>query len=163
MALKLQRKVGESIVIGGGITVTVTRITGQRVSLAIDAPQSVHVRRSELPELPRPAKDEQAITDSGRALLDWRWEQPGCWSAQSRYSHDGRLMTWRVTRDLHGEYGVSETDLLLPHFVDCPFRTIDAARNWCQAMEDQVCGDLRTLDGANNERIDGGQPDTDQL
>lgn len=46
--LVLNRKVGEKICIDGQIVVTVSRIQGTRVSLAIDAPKEVHVMRGEL-------------------------------------------------------------------------------------------------------------------
>lgn len=46
--LVLNRKVGEKICIDGQIVVTVSRIQGSRVSLAIDAPKDVHVVRGEL-------------------------------------------------------------------------------------------------------------------
>ena len=46
--LVLSRKIGESVVIGEGITVTVTRINGNRVTLGITAPDDVRVLRSEL-------------------------------------------------------------------------------------------------------------------
>jgi len=46
--LVLSRRVGESIVIGGGIVVRVTKIDGHRVSLAIEAPKDVLIRRTEL-------------------------------------------------------------------------------------------------------------------
>ena len=49
--LVLSRKVGEQIVIGDGIVVTVTRMSNNRVTLGIDAPDSVRVLRSELTEL----------------------------------------------------------------------------------------------------------------
>lgn len=46
--LVLSRKNGESIVIGGGITVTVVRVKGNAVQIGIDAPKEIPVRRSEL-------------------------------------------------------------------------------------------------------------------
>jgi carbon storage regulator len=46
--LVLSRKVGEAIVIGDGIVVTVTRMANNRVTLGIDAPGDVRVLRSEL-------------------------------------------------------------------------------------------------------------------
>lgn len=46
--LVLSRKAGESIVISGRITLTVNRVSGDRVTLAFDAPPAVHIRRSEL-------------------------------------------------------------------------------------------------------------------
>ena len=46
--LILTRKVGESIVIDGGIVVTVTRLDGDTVKLGVDAPADVSVYRQEL-------------------------------------------------------------------------------------------------------------------
>jgi carbon storage regulator CsrA len=46
--LILRRKVGEKIVIGDGIVVVVTRVSGARVTLGIEAPSSVHIVRGEL-------------------------------------------------------------------------------------------------------------------
>jgi carbon storage regulator CsrA len=47
--LVLSRKVGQRLVIGGGITVVVKRIAGQRVTLGIEAPQTTKIIRGELP------------------------------------------------------------------------------------------------------------------
>ncbi len=46
--LVLSRKPGESLVIGDNVRVYVSRILGNRVTLAIEAPQEVHVVRGEL-------------------------------------------------------------------------------------------------------------------
>lgn len=46
--LVLSRKVGEQIVIGQGVTVTVVEVNGQRVRLGIVAPAHVPVHRSEV-------------------------------------------------------------------------------------------------------------------
>jgi carbon storage regulator len=46
--LILRRKVGEKIVIGDGITVVVSRVSGGRVTLGIEAPDDVHIVRGEL-------------------------------------------------------------------------------------------------------------------
>lgn len=46
--LVLSRKIGEAIVIGDDIVVTVTRMAGNRVTLGITAPSQVRVLRSEL-------------------------------------------------------------------------------------------------------------------
>jgi carbon storage regulator CsrA len=47
--LVLSRKVGQRLVIGGGITVVVKRIAGQRVTLGIEAPETIKIIRGELP------------------------------------------------------------------------------------------------------------------
>jgi carbon storage regulator len=69
--LVLSRKVGERIVIGENITLVVKRVAGHRVTLGIEAPQSVHVVRGELKpfsaeDRPRPALVE---VDTDSALL----------------------------------------------------------------------------------------------
>ena len=46
--LILQRKAGESLVIGDDITVRVVSVDGTRVRLAIDAPGNIPILRSEL-------------------------------------------------------------------------------------------------------------------
>lgn len=46
--LVLSRKVGEKLLIGDGIVVTVNRVVGQRVSLGVDAPPHIRIVRSEL-------------------------------------------------------------------------------------------------------------------
>lgn len=46
--LVLTRKVGESLVIDGDITIKVSQIQGNRVRLCIDAPKSHRVIRSEI-------------------------------------------------------------------------------------------------------------------
>ncbi len=46
--LVLSRKLGEKIIIGDNITVTVLETTGNRVRLGISAPNEVRVLRSEL-------------------------------------------------------------------------------------------------------------------
>jgi carbon storage regulator len=46
--LVLTRKLNESIVIDGGIKITIVEVQGNRVRLGIDAPRDVGVRRSEL-------------------------------------------------------------------------------------------------------------------
>ncbi len=49
--LVLSRKVGESLVIGNDIYVTVTRIKNGRIQIGVDAPKDLHIRRGELVEL----------------------------------------------------------------------------------------------------------------
>jgi carbon storage regulator len=46
--LVLTRRLDESIVIDGDITVTIVRVQGDKVRLGIEAPKDVGVRRSEL-------------------------------------------------------------------------------------------------------------------
>ncbi len=53
--LILRRRVGEKIVIGDGITVVVSRVSGGRVTLGIEAPSDVHIVRGELRPFDEPA------------------------------------------------------------------------------------------------------------
>ncbi|MEE2935323.1 MAG: carbon storage regulator [Planctomycetota bacterium] len=46
--LVLSRKEGEKLVIGDSIVVTVNRISGNRVSIGIEAPRDVRIVRGEL-------------------------------------------------------------------------------------------------------------------
>ena len=46
--LIVQRKVGEKIVIGGGIEITVTAVNGRSVRLGVNAPRGVLVLRGEV-------------------------------------------------------------------------------------------------------------------
>jgi len=60
--LVLSRKIGEAIVIDGGIVVRVAEIHGGRVRLAIEAPRSVRIDREEIHERVA-ASDFQPIPD----------------------------------------------------------------------------------------------------
>lgn len=46
--LALTRKVGESIVIGGNIVVTIVDIKGDSIRLGIDAPKEIKIYRGEI-------------------------------------------------------------------------------------------------------------------
>lgn len=46
--LILTRRVGESVMIGDDITVTVLRVKGNQVRLGVNAPKSVSVQREEI-------------------------------------------------------------------------------------------------------------------
>ena len=60
--LILSRKVGEKIVIGDGITVVVSRVSGDRVTLGFEAPPEMHILRGEL----RPFRQPGAAKPAGR-------------------------------------------------------------------------------------------------
>ena len=53
--LVLTRKIGESLVIDGDITIQVSQIQGNRVKLCIDAPKSHRVVRAEIQTEAAPA------------------------------------------------------------------------------------------------------------
>ncbi len=77
--LVLSRKVGEKIVIGDNITVVVQRVSGNRISLGIEAPADVRIVRGELSkdeakrsqENPRSAKgvDPASAVKRGLAVV----------------------------------------------------------------------------------------------
>jgi carbon storage regulator len=46
--LVLSRKIGEKILIADNITVEIRRVSGNRVTLAVDAPRDVRILRGEL-------------------------------------------------------------------------------------------------------------------
>ena len=46
--LALSRKVGQTIVIGNQITVSILAIRGNRITLGIDAPKEISIHREEL-------------------------------------------------------------------------------------------------------------------
>ena len=62
--LVLSRKNGESVDIGGGITVTIVEIRGDKVRLGISAPREVAVHRREVTE----RIDAERNGVSGRSL-----------------------------------------------------------------------------------------------
>ena len=76
--LVLSRRVGESIVIGDDVTVTVLEVSGDVVRIGIDAPRSVSVNRAELiAELTErnqasASPTEQTVDSLRRALHDKR-------------------------------------------------------------------------------------------
>lgn len=52
--LVLSRKVGERIVIGDDVVITVVEVSGNRVRIGIEAPRSKQVLRAEIIETGRP-------------------------------------------------------------------------------------------------------------
>ena len=68
--LILQRRAGESLVIGENITVSVVSVDGLRVRLAISAPEDVSILRSELRNAADTNRDAAREEGSPLALLD---------------------------------------------------------------------------------------------
>ena len=58
--LVLSRKVGEEVIIGDNIRVTVVAINGNHVRLGFEAPRDVHIYRQELAESAHAAPRELA-------------------------------------------------------------------------------------------------------
>lgn len=55
--LVLTRQVNQSIRIGGEIIVTVLEVRGDQVRLGIQAPKDILVNREEVPDQPRPDRE----------------------------------------------------------------------------------------------------------
>ena len=68
--LVLSRKVDESIEIDGRIKVKIVKIKGNRVAIAIDAPDEVAIVRSELRDRMDPAVDNYVVPRSGLVPCD---------------------------------------------------------------------------------------------
>ena len=67
--LILQRKRGESLLIGEDISITVVSVDGERVRLAISAPPEVSVLRSELVAATAANQDSAEEESDPKALL----------------------------------------------------------------------------------------------
>lgn len=74
--LILQRKPGESLVIGEDISITVVSVDGGRVRLAISAPQDVPILRSELVDATAANRDSAAGETAPAELLGLFSEGP---------------------------------------------------------------------------------------
>lgn len=68
--LILQRRAGESLVIGENITVSVVSVDGLRVRLAISAPEDVSILRSELITAATANRDSAQDESAPSELLD---------------------------------------------------------------------------------------------
>jgi carbon storage regulator len=67
--LVLSRRLGESIVIGDDVVISVLEVKGDVVRIGVDAPRSVQVRRQELLEEVA-ATNKQAASPSPQAVAD---------------------------------------------------------------------------------------------
>lgn len=57
--LVLSRKVGQEIVIGDNVRITITKVSGNRVTLGIEAPQDLRILRGELEPIVRSFEEDQ--------------------------------------------------------------------------------------------------------
>ncbi|CAM3888203.1 carbon storage regulator CsrA [Avibacterium volantium] len=58
--LILTRKVGESLLIGDEISITILSVRGNQIKVGVNAPKEVSVYREEIYQRIREAKDEQS-------------------------------------------------------------------------------------------------------
>jgi len=63
--LVLSRRSGESVIIGGNMSVKVLKIKGSIVCLGFDGPKDVNVRRTELMSLNMAAADQGLVSPHG--------------------------------------------------------------------------------------------------
>ena len=62
--LILTRKVGESVLIGNDISITILSVRGNQVKLGVQAPKEVSVHREEIYQRIKQMKDEQLDSSS---------------------------------------------------------------------------------------------------
>jgi carbon storage regulator len=76
--LVLSRKVGEKLMIGDNITVVISRVAGNRVTIGIEAPPDVRIMRGELDQAREeavqngaalPASSHQKVVDTANASV----------------------------------------------------------------------------------------------
>lgn len=69
--LVLSRKEGERLVIGNDVVITINRISGNRITLGIEAPREVRIVRGELKPEPAPRGSmQQAFMEIDASQLE---------------------------------------------------------------------------------------------
>lgn len=67
--LVLSRKVGQEILIGDNIRITINKVSGNRVTLGVDAPEHVRILRGELEPIVTSFEDDEPAS-KGPAKAD---------------------------------------------------------------------------------------------
>jgi len=74
--LVLSRKVGQRIMIGDNITILISRVSGKRVTLGLEAPKEIRIRRAELEPMTA-AADEPSAEQNDEESAKEGTEEPG--------------------------------------------------------------------------------------
>ena len=61
--LILTRKIGESLIIGDDVEITVLSVRGNRVKLGVNAPKEIAVHRQEIYERIKAAEDSNSVEE----------------------------------------------------------------------------------------------------
>lgn len=66
--LILTRKIGESLIIGDDVEITVLSVRGNQVKLGVNAPKEIAVHRQEIYERIKAAEDSNSVEESSAIL-----------------------------------------------------------------------------------------------
>ena len=67
--LVLSRIVGEEIVIGDNISIVVNRVSGNRVSIGVDAPDNIRILRAELKPIINQFQDLERLSSDSISFI----------------------------------------------------------------------------------------------
>jgi len=82
--LVLSRRVGESVMIGSNVKITVVETKGDQIRLGIDAPRSISVHREEVFRQVQDANTAAAASADAASPLLRRGQRPGVRSDSAR-------------------------------------------------------------------------------
>jgi carbon storage regulator CsrA len=95
--LVLSRKVGERIHVGNDIVLEVRKISGNRVTIAVEAPRDVRILRGELELAAREFEDEEPEVASSKSAQNAA--QPGPIMPTNRFAMLGAFPAHHVASD----------------------------------------------------------------
>ena len=81
--LVLSRKVGESILISDNIKINIVSISGDKVTIAIDAPKEINIMRDELLETIEANKDANTIKSPNYLKIKKLYKSPKVFPANT--------------------------------------------------------------------------------